>query len=327
MKMAIKAGPLRHGGLIANYKCTAACRHCLYACSPTRTDGYIDVETARGVCTLLRKSGCRSVHIGGGEPVLDVDGLIVLARAVIDSGLTLDYVETNAYWAIDNSCVKTLERLKLAGIQTLCISVDPFHAEYVPYGRPYRLAQLCERVGIDYFLWRHEFLQVLSRLDPTKTHVRADITRVCSPNYIRDTAVVYGVTYGGRAVNIEMETAPHRPAIELADSRPCRRLTSGDHFHVDLYGRFIPPGCTGIALPLEDAVNGIPPGKYPVFENLYHGGTAGLLRYATEKGFVPDPNGYSSACAMCLFTRHWLSQNAPTPELDEEHYAASLTYY
>jgi len=275
---------------------------------------------------MLRENGCRSVHIGGGEPFLDIDGLIALSRVVIDAGLTLDYVETNAYWAADNSCVKTLERLRQTGIRMLCISVDPFHAEYVPYGRPYRLAQLCEHAGIDYFLWRHEFLPILSRLDPAKIHTRADMERICSPNYIRDTAVAYGITYGGRAVNIEMESAPHRPAGEIMDSRPCRRLTSGDHFHVDLYGRFISPGCTGITLPLKDAVNGIPSGKYPVFDVLYHGGTAGLLNYAAEKGFVPDPDGYSSGCAMCFFIRRWLTQNVPSQELDTEHYTASLIY-
>ena len=324
MARMIIAGPLRHGGIIANYRCTAACRHCLYACSPARKEGYIDADTARTVCDTLRVSGCRSVHIGGGEPFLDVDGLIVLVRAVMDAGLTLDYVETNAYWADDNACSKILERLRQAGIQTLCISVDPFHAEYVPYGRPYRLAQLCERAGMDYFLWRNEFFPVLSRLDPKKKHTRAEMERVISPDYIRDTAVAYGVTYGGRAVNIELEAVPRQPIDKLVNSRSCRRLISGDHFHVDLYGNFIPPGCTGVALPLADAVGGLPSGKYPVFEALYREGTTGLLRYATYKGFIPDSEGYPSACAMCFFVRRWLSQNAPSPDLDGAFYAAAL---
>jgi hypothetical protein len=319
----IKANPLRHGGIIANYKCTAACRHCLYACSPIRTDGFIDEQTAQSLCSVLVKGGCRSLHIGGGEPLLDVEGLISLAKVIKNAGITLEYVETNAFWANDDSAAEVLERLMSAGINMLCISIDPFHAEYVPYGHPLRLAKLCEKSGMDCFLWRGDFLPMLSRLDPAKTYNRLDMEKLISKNYLKTAADKYGLTYGGRALNIETEYYyPRKPAGELTESRPCRRLISGDHFHADLYGRYIPPGCTGIALPIDEAVNGIPPGKYPVFETLLSEGTTGLLRYAESRGFVPA--GYPSGCALCFCIRHWLCENAPSPELDAEHYNSSV---
>jgi len=322
----IKTAALRHGGVIANYRCTAACRHCLYACSPKRAEGYIDEKTARSLCAALRNGGCRSVHIGGGEPFLDIDRLIGLAKVIADEGISLEYVETNAYWVNDN-VAGVLKRLLDAGVDTLCISVDPFHAEYVPYGHPLKLAELCGRAGMGHFLWRREFVPALSRLDASKKHTRSDMERELSKDYIRDTARAYGIGYGGRAVNIEMAYSPRRPADELADGRPCRRLTSGDHFHADLYGRYIPPGCTGIALPLDEAVSELIPGRYPIFEALYESGVRGLLNHAGHKGFVPDPGGYSSACALCFYIRCWLTQNAPSPELDAEHYTAALAYY
>ncbi|MDR1574861.1 MAG: hypothetical protein LBS37_02540 [Treponema sp.] len=58
---------------MVNYRCTAACRHCLYACSPTRRAGYLSREVMREICRLLRKGGIGSVHIGGGEPFLDFE--------------------------------------------------------------------------------------------------------------------------------------------------------------------------------------------------------------------------------------------------------------
>jgi hypothetical protein len=94
-----------------------------------------------------------------------------------------------------------------------------------------------------------------------------------------------------------------------------------------MYGRYIPPGCTGIAILLEEAVHGIPDGKYPVLEVLLSGGAAELLRYAQGKGFMPDPEGYPSRCAFCIHIRHWLSENATSPELDAEHYRESLMYW
>ena len=69
----LSAGTLNHGGLMVNYQCNAACRHCLYSCSPARNPGYVNESSAEEICRLLYKGGCRSVHIGGGEPFLDFE--------------------------------------------------------------------------------------------------------------------------------------------------------------------------------------------------------------------------------------------------------------
>jgi len=317
-----------HGGIMVNYHCTAACRHCLYACSPKRERHYISQEATQEICELLIMGGCRSVHIGGGEPFWDFDGLLDMLYIVREAGVTVEYVETNAFWVVDEGKITSyLRELHKAGVDTLCISLDPFHAEYVPVERPLLLAKMCERLGMGYFLWQQKFLRMLSRLDTSKIHTREELEIAISPRYIPETAQGYGMRLGGRALNIEQEYAQRKPIHEVLDSSPCRRLLSGDHFHADLYANFIPPGCTGIAIPLEEAVAGIPDGKYPVFEALLHEGVAGLNDYAKTLGFIPDPEGYTSGCALCFHIRHWLSVNAQHDELDAKHYEASLTYY
>ena len=324
----LSAKALRGGGIMANYRCNAACRHCLYACSPERTGGYITAQTVKEVCELLRFAGCRSVHIGGGEPFLDFDGLVTLIHSAIGSGITVDYIETNAFWAADwKQAEKKLRMLARAGADTLCISTDPFHAEYVPPDLPMTLAKICRSIGFGYFLWQERYLSALSQLESGKTYARAELERFISPRYILETANSYGLHLGGRAVNIEAEYSAHKPVGDVADARPCRNLLSGGHFHVDLYGRFIPPGCTGIAVPLDEAIHGIPNGKYPVLEVLLSGGSAALLRYAKERGFTEDEQGYPSGCALCFHIRHWLCKHTPSPELGAEHYAESLKYY
>jgi len=319
---------LRHGGIMANYKCTAACRHCLYACSPERSDGYISKVTAEEVCALLREGGCRSVHIGGGEPFLDFDGLIELVQTASHAGIAVEYVETNSSWATDECLIEQrLQALLRVGADTLCISLDPFHAEYIPVKQPLYLAEICKRVGFGCFLWQGRYLSELSRVGHSRTHDRAELERLISPDYVLETAQSYGLHFGGRAINIEEEYAERKPADSVADSRPCRRLLSADHFHVDLNGMFIPPGCTGIAIPLQEAVRGIPDGKYPAFEALVFGGSAEILKYSQAQGFAENPHGYTSGCALCFHIRHWLSENDACPELVSEHYSESLKYY
>jgi hypothetical protein len=299
----------------------------LYACSPERSGGYISKAAAEDISVLLREGGCRSVHIGGGEPFLDFDGLIELVQTLTNAGIRVEYVETNAYWATDDQQIKQrLRSLLSAGADTLCISLDPFHAEYVPVKLPLYLAEICQRTNYGYFLWQEKYLPALSRLDPNKAYSRAELERLISSDYVLKTAQSYGLSLGGRAINIEAEYTALKPVDSITDSRPCRRLLSSDHFHVDLNGKFIPPGCTGIAISLEDAVRGIPDGKYPVFEALLSGGTVELLRYAQTRGFVENPGGYTSSCALCFHIRHWLSENDTCIELDSEHYIESLRH-
>ena len=316
---------LMHGGVMANYRCTAACRHCLYACSPNRTDGYITETTAKSVASLLRTAGCRSVHIGGGEPFLNFEGLLSLVRILTDTGVRVEYIETNAYWASDTGrCKKYLRELLNAGADTLCISLDPFHAEYVPIELPLSLARTCQNEGFGYFLWQDRYLPMMSRLDKSRIHSREEMEKLISQNYILETAKSYGLHLGGRAIGIEAEYSECKPVSAIVDESPCRSLVSGGHFHVDMYGRYIPPGCTGFVIPLDEAVNGIPDGKYPVYESLLSGGIKSLLEYAALKGFAAKRDGYPSKCALCFYIRHRLCENASSPELDPEHYPEAL---
>ncbi|MDR1932067.1 MAG: 4Fe-4S cluster-binding domain-containing protein [Spirochaetales bacterium] len=323
----LRTGPLYHGGVMVNYRCTAACRHCLYACSPGRGGGYLGREKAREICGVLKQGRIGSVHIGGGEPFLDFEGLLAVIDELGAAGIALDYIETNAYWARVKTARQKLERLLGAGVRALCISVDPYHAEYVPYGRPLLLAKLCRAAGMGYFLWKEEFLPALSGLAADRIHSRGELQEALGRAYIRDTAAAYAIGMGGRAVNIEEEYARRRPARELTDEAPCGRLFSTGHFHVDNQGWFIPPRCTGLRIPLNEAVRGLEPGRYPVYEALAAGGIAELLYIARREGFAESEEGYASKCNLCFHARAFLAARGGFAELDAEHYAQSLEYY
>ena len=323
--------PLRHAGIMPNYECSAACRHCLYACSPTFEAGkYMTEATMDETFALLREGGCRTVHIGGGEPFLNLDGLVLLLQKARKHGVLVDYIETNASWATDDTTISQyLSAVKKAGADTLCISLDPYHAEFVPYENPLRLAQYCQKSGFGYFLWQERFLNMLRNVDPTIVHNRAALEKAIGKNYILDTANSYGIRMGGRAVAIELEYSQKYRVEELlknADSKSCDGLVSTGHFHIDMYNRFIPPGCTGYAIPMEEVVRGIPEGKYRAFEVSYNGGCVALYKLAAESGFVPNPEGYATRCALCFFIRKYLSETGDFPELEPQHFAQSLQY-
>lgn len=283
-------------GIMPNYQCTAACKHCLYACDPQWGDGYMTTEMMRYVCKTLKESGCRSVHIGGGEPFIDFDGLCELVRTCKTFGIKVDYIETNAFWVNDEEkTIRRLQTLSQTGVDALCISHDAYHAEYVDATLPLKLAKICRHIGYGYFMWETQI------------------------NRLR---------FNGRAIQLEKEHFQNKPLkdilLEARSRKGCKGLTSGNHFHVDINGMYIPPGCTGIVLPLKEVLSNQFSKNYPVFNALYNGGPAALIELAQERGFELDPTGYPSVCACCFFVRKYLSESGGFAELDREHYVHAL---
>ena len=93
--------PLLSGGLNLGYRCSSKCRHCLYACGPHRRDGEGDSPNALDeiLDMLVERAPGALYHIGGGEPFLDVVRLRRCVALMMQRRLTLEYVETNAFWA------------------------------------------------------------------------------------------------------------------------------------------------------------------------------------------------------------------------------------
>jgi len=297
--------------MIANYRCPAACGHCLYGCSPTAQPGYMDENTAGRLCEGLRHMGCRGLHIGGGEPFLDTEGLAGLVRAIRESGLRLDYIETNAAWITGDDARnrEILSDITDAGGGCVMVSADPFHVGFIPFWKPRKLRRLLRDMGIPHFIWQERYWPLLERLDPDKTYDGQALTRAFGYDIQHKCAVEgfdleYGMRFHGRALNL-LRKYGGKKTIE-APSRPCPELRNTDHFHVDFLGRYIPPGCTGMGILLEDAGKELGPANYPVLSRLLAQGLGGLLSYARELGYRLDPGGYVSKCELCFDIRKYL---------------------
>ena len=66
---------LASGGVITTYQCVSKCGHCLYNHGPHRPQDYLDESQAGIIFRRIAAPGCRSVHIGGGEPLLQPEKL------------------------------------------------------------------------------------------------------------------------------------------------------------------------------------------------------------------------------------------------------------
>jgi hypothetical protein len=317
---------LRSGGVITNYFCTSACRHCLYRCSPAWPREYISEGAARENFSLIRSLGCNSVHIGGGEPLLRPDGLFPVLEAAAATGVAVDYVETNSSWYRDHgSAMKILAGLRRHGASTLLVSISPLHNEFIPFARVKGVLAACRDAGMNVVPWSDEFIADLDGLDDTRPHSIAEYEALFGSGYLEKIPGRYWISPGGRALETFAPFRKQQTAADLAAcSGPCRELAETGHFHLDLFGNYIPGLCAGLAINREDLGTRLSPGDYPVLTVLYNAGVGGLLELVAERhGYRPRRTSYGSKCELCHEIRKFLVVETGTGSrelLPRQHY-------
>jgi hypothetical protein len=299
------------GGLITNYFCTSRCRHCLYHCSPNREKAYIDPETAEKCFIRVLELGCRSVHIGGGEPMLRPKHLENVLEVANEVGIGVDYVETNSSWFKDTeSAMHILERLRIKGVGTLLISISPFHNEFIPFSKVKGVIDAGRKTGMGLFPWINDFYKDLTIFDPNTTHTFEEFSEKFGKNYLINTLGRYWVHMGGRAIETFRKILPVSSIRKILEDNPgsCKsELSDTSHFHVDLFGSYIPGLCSGIGIEIEDLGKSFSKEKYPVLTTLAELGIRGLYDMAiNDYGYQPKSDFFLNKCDLCTQIRKFL---------------------
>lgn len=330
-----------YSGIIVTYNCTAACRHCMFASCPhvaedarklyaTDTENnYITYEKTLEICRKLASAGTTSMHIGGGEPFINFDGLCSAVNAMTECGIGVDYIETNCFWCKDTELVKRRAmHLKSMGVDTIMASLDPFHIEYVPLQNVVNFCNVMNQIGMDYFVWQDKFYSRLLPLDMTTTHTVSELKALLGEDYAGQTAREYGLGMNGRALKLAEKMYPLRTVDSLtAEDNPCTSLASGRHCHVDLYGRVTPSGCPGISVDLDDYLavsHGFDPEKYPLVSALDRKGVAGAVEYAEKMGVNVKDKLYPSKCSLCYHIRKSLSHDNGIAEIAPKEFYVGM---
>jgi len=301
---------LRSGGIITNYHCSSSCRHCLYCSSPRWPKEYITPETTWKNLTTIRNLGCRSIHIGGGEPLLNPDCVAATLIAAAEAGVTVEYVETNSSWfhTLDVACA-TLERVAEAGLETLLVSISPFHNEHIPFLKVKGVCEACRRTGISVFPWISTFIDEIETFDDTTVHSLDEYRHCFGDDYIENLPRRYWIAPGGRALDTFGKFAVARSvsAIAAENRTGCVELAHTGHFHLDLFGNYVPGLCSGLAICRDDLGKPLDAGKYPIITNLFEGGIGAFVSWAIEYyGYSIHRGSYPSKCHLCNDIRRFL---------------------
>jgi hypothetical protein len=283
----------------------------LYNCGPQRSKDYLDAAIAEKIFRSIRSLGCHSVHIGGGEPLFNLPKLIEVLETARSVGMGIDYVETNSAWFKDSEQASdVLERLLAAGAHTLLISISPFHNAAIPFARVLGVIEACRRIGMQIFPWVNAFVRDLNRLDQGRTHTMVEFEEAFGPGYLKRIPDRYWIHLGGRALKTFRSVYPTQSVDQILDNSPlscARALGDTSHFHIDLYGNYIPGLCAGLAIAMEDLGRSLDANRYPVLDRLTATGIRGLYHAAaTEHGYVPQRSAFINHCDLCTDIRLFL---------------------
>jgi len=310
VKQNLKINSLHSGGIITNYYCSSKCGHCLYACSPAWPKEYIKKESLLKTLDKIMELGCHSVHIGGGEPFLDFEGLKMVIETITSEGISVDMLETNSSWYRDEkSAVEKLVSLKKRGLDTLLVSISPFHNEYIPLYKMKGVIGACEKAGINAFKWTENMYTDIDRFDDHKTHSLQEYEKTFGSGYMKSIPSRYWIQFLGRALktfasSFEMMTVGE--IIEYSKDG-CRELMDVSHFHIDLFNNYIPGLCSGIAIKRDDLGETLNENKYPIINILFLEGIKGLYKLVhKEYGFNDSRKKYISKCHLCYDIRKFL---------------------
>jgi hypothetical protein len=242
---------------------------------------------------------------------MNQEGLYKVLEVMAEENVKVDYLETNASWFQDlGSCEKIINELKERACNKIMISVCPFHNEFIPLVKMEGVMEACQNRNMDFFIWQEQYYRHLAALERHRTHSFEELNSIWGWNYLLKTGKRYGLTMNGRALDTFRSYLPHWKAEEIIEDNPkgCSELTKTDHFHLDLFGNYIPHGCVGLQIKQEDLGKELPEETYPHYTTLARQGISGLYERTRKQGFIPREKGYVSKCDLCGHIRHFIME-------------------
>lgn len=309
-------GAKRVASLLLTYRCTLACAHCLFNCSPRQPRRVPSVEQGVRYLRMLRETD-RAVHIAGGEAMMEYERMLAICREAAKWGAAPHFIETNATWCTSRAVARQrLAELREAGVRGLLISADPYHLAQFPVDRYLR----CYQAAVETFgpenvaaaAATREQLREMGRTgrDPQGL---ADYVRRHPPNMV------------GRAGEVLAGLLPARPIADLAQDRMWHGESPGMccagefdagtmwEIHLDPYGNV--QTCCGVIVgnadrtPLPELMAaGFGTGN-PIVSALQEEGPVGLLRMAEARGYRRQR--YVQKCHLCWQVRKFLRPHYP----------------
>ena len=285
--------------------CSGKCKHCSATVSDTAS-GSIDTDAAVKVIEQLAgKYAVESMMTFGGEPLLYADTVCKIHLAARDCGIPERQIITNGFFSRDEKKIESVAAaLCASGVNSILLSVDAFHQEYIPIEPVIRFAESLMKNGVPKLRVHPAWLVNEQHQNPYNDETKR-LLRIFNDKGI-ETSKGNNIFPAGNASKYLSDYLPRPETVDLSvhcSQMPyTRKIDEIDSVSVNPNGDLV--GCSfaignvyiNDVLEIFEKYN---PYENPATRALLEGGTEMLLDYVDRLGIKINTSDCYSACDVC----------------------------
>ena len=292
-------------------KCNSQCIHCQADASPLRND-VMDVEDAHNYLTeAIAVSDIQSFMVFGGEPMLYPERAMAIFEMAHQLGIPRIEMITNGVWGRDmENAEKLAEKLKTAGLTKVNISVDAFHAQYIPIEYPRNAALALLKAGVEDVKWN---VAVIKSINADNEYDKKTKQMLKKLEPVGIGASFVKIMPVGRAEQNLRELFRREPLIGPCEGEPIigNALKNPESICIEPTGQV--NICWDLAIgnarekPLSRIISEYDWQKNPIIKTLVEEGPTGLLKLPKAHDYKLQENHYINKCHLCTEIRKTLN--------------------
>jgi len=274
----------------------------------------MDVEDANDyLVEAASVSRLESFMVFGGEPMLYPERVIAILTKAHQLGIPRIDMITNGMWGKDkNSAEKRARRLKTAGLTKVDVSVDAFHAQYIPVEYPRNAASALVKAGVKGVNWNVAVVESIESENEYDKKTK-QILKELEPLGIETRFVK--ILPVGRAVQNLSEFFKHEPLYGPCEGDPIlgNSLTNPNCVTIEPNGSV--DICWRLAIgnarekALSQIISEYDWQKNPLIRILVEEGPLGLLKLSETHEFSFQEDHYINRCHLCMEIRRFLAKS------------------
>jgi hypothetical protein len=296
-------------------KCNSQCIHCQADASPLRK-GVMQVKDAYNyLAEATAVSDLESFMIFGGEPMLYPKRAIAIFKKASQFRIPKIDMITNGVWGKNKATAEKLAtKLKTAGLNTINISVDAFHLQYIPLEYPINAALASLKAGIENITWN---VAVIDSINATNEYGKKTAQILKSLQPIGLEAGTVRIVPAGRAIqNLRQYLTPtslYGPCEE--EPLEGNTLTNPESITIEPSGSAdicwnLPIG-NAKRVPLKRLITEYDWRRNPITRILVEEGPVGLLKLPEARDYEFQEERYINKCHLCTEIRKILRLDYP----------------
>jgi MoaA/NifB/PqqE/SkfB family radical SAM enzyme len=285
--------------------CSGKCKHCSWGELPDKSENINADAAVYAVKKLSERYKIESLMTFGGEPLLFADSVCKIHSVARDCGIPRRDIITNGFFTKDEHKIyEVAKNICASGVNSVLLSVDAFHQEFIPFEAVETFAEALISHGIPSLQVHPAWVVNEENENMYNTETRR-LLNIFTRKGIPATRGNNIFPSGNAAKHL---TEYYPPPKEVDLSAPCGSMPYTSRIDDVSSLGINPNGDVNLcsitigniySADILNIVDTYDPYGNPLWHSVLNGGVTELLRYAHSHGVTVDINDCVSTCDAC----------------------------